>query len=196
MDSAQLSSTPQHLSSHAAVLTNDGMCGDRPSDENPMDPPGIAETISRWLSRSAAISMKTTAQQSEGCAVPDGQLVKGTAALADTAKMPPLPKLCGWNRATMEFEQPHDTRKFGLSSDWKLRTAYRLPSQFLSSEIPPSRAECERLVSVKVLESRDLGIPCSASQWLTNEPKTFWLRSELDVHISRCTSESLGKSPR
>ena len=33
-DNAQVSSTPPHLSSHAAVGTNDGMCGTRPSGES------------------------------------------------------------------------------------------------------------------------------------------------------------------
>ena len=63
-DNASLSSTTLHLSSHVAMRTNDGMRGRRPSDENPMVSLKTSETISSGLSRSAAISIMATAQES------------------------------------------------------------------------------------------------------------------------------------
>ena len=48
-DSAHLSSTALHLSSHAAVRSNDGICSNRPSEENPQFqrqfPAGCGQTM-------------------------------------------------------------------------------------------------------------------------------------------------------
>ena len=55
-DNAHLSSTQLHLSSHAAVRTNEGICSNRRLKSIGWIPNGTSETISSWLSRSAAIS--------------------------------------------------------------------------------------------------------------------------------------------
>ena len=50
--------TPLHFPSHAAVRTNERVCGSRSSGENRMNSPGTLATISSWLSNSSEILFK------------------------------------------------------------------------------------------------------------------------------------------
>ena len=58
-------------------------------------------------------------------------------------------------------------------------TEPRTPAHLSGTSLPRSRAEHERVVSATVLAPRDLAIPYSGSQRLTNEPEVFRQWSEL-----------------
>ena len=82
----QVSSMQANPWAHAATQINEAICGSRPSGENPMNPVGTAETTSRF-SKSAAITMSSLPQESEGCAALDGP----ATASQGTARRPPMP---------------------------------------------------------------------------------------------------------